>query len=62
LLRHQAERILLGRAPSVIAFLASDDASFINGLNLPVDGGVMRRFFDLAHTRAARHAEESGAM
>ncbi len=40
------ERIPLGRAamPSevaaVIAFLASDDASFVNGVNLPVDGGV----------------------
>lgn len=40
------ERIPLGRAArpeevaSVIAFLASDDASFINGVNLPVDGGT----------------------
>jgi meso-butanediol dehydrogenase/(S,S)-butanediol dehydrogenase/diacetyl reductase len=40
------DRIPLGRAAkpeeiaSVIAFLASDDASFINGVNLPVDGGV----------------------
>ena len=40
------ERIPLGRAAqseevaSVIAFLASDDASFVNGVNLPVDGGV----------------------
>ncbi len=25
----------------VVAFLASDDAAFINGVNLPVDGGVM---------------------
>ncbi len=25
---------------SVIAFLASEDASFVNGVNLPVDGGV----------------------
>ncbi|WP_256380429.1 SDR family oxidoreductase [Bradyrhizobium sp. LCT2] len=39
-------RIPLGRAAqseevaSVIAFLASDDASFVNGVNLPVDGGV----------------------
>ncbi len=25
---------------AVIAFLASDDASFVNGVNLPVDGGL----------------------
>ena len=41
-----ADRIPLGRAAraeevaAVIAFLASDDASFVNGVNLPVDGGV----------------------
>ena len=41
-----AERIPMGRAArpeeiaAVIAFLASDDASFVNGVNLPVDGGV----------------------
>lgn len=40
------ERIPLGRGAkpeeiaSVIVFLASDDASFVNGVNLPVDGGV----------------------
>jgi meso-butanediol dehydrogenase/(S,S)-butanediol dehydrogenase/diacetyl reductase len=40
------QRIPLGRpAPpeevaAVIAFLASDDASFVNGVNLPIDGGV----------------------
>ncbi|MFH4492280.1 SDR family oxidoreductase [Vibrio alginolyticus] len=40
------ERIALGRAAepeeiaSVVIFLASDDASFINGVNLPVDGGA----------------------
>lgn len=40
------ERIPLGRGAnpeevaSVIAFLASKDASFVNGVNLPVDGGV----------------------
>jgi meso-butanediol dehydrogenase/(S,S)-butanediol dehydrogenase/diacetyl reductase len=40
------DRIPLGRGAkpeeiaSVIAFLASEDASFINGVNLPVDGGV----------------------
>ena len=42
-----AERIPLGRpaepreVAAVIAFLASDDASFVNGVNLPVDGGLM---------------------
>ena len=41
-----ADRIPMGRAAraeevaSVIAFLASEDASFVNGVNLPVDGGV----------------------
>ncbi|KJF80653.1 SDR family NAD(P)-dependent oxidoreductase [Photobacterium angustum] len=40
------ERIPLGRAAepeevaAVMSFLASDDASFVNGVNLPVDGGV----------------------
>ena len=40
------DRIPMGRAAkpaevaAVIAFLASDDASFVNGVNLPVDGGV----------------------
>lgn len=47
LLQAQLERIALGRgaAPSeiaaTIAFLASADASFIHGVNLPVDGGLM---------------------
>jgi meso-butanediol dehydrogenase / (S,S)-butanediol dehydrogenase / diacetyl reductase len=46
LLQRLVERIPLGRGAqpqeiaSVIAFLASDDASFVNGVNLPVDGGV----------------------
>ncbi|MGY8711467.1 SDR family oxidoreductase [Bradyrhizobium sp. 18BD] len=46
LLARLVERIPLGRAAqseeiaSVIAFLASDDASFVNGVNLPVDGGM----------------------
>lgn len=40
------ERIPMGRAAApeevadVIAFLASDDARFVNGVNLPVDGGL----------------------
>ncbi|MCF5674080.1 SDR family oxidoreductase, partial [Pseudomonas syringae] len=40
------ERIPLGRAGEaedvgdVIAFLASDDARFVTGVNLPVDGGL----------------------
>jgi meso-butanediol dehydrogenase/(S,S)-butanediol dehydrogenase/diacetyl reductase len=40
------ERIPIGRiarpeeVASVIAFLASEDASFVNGVNLPVDGGL----------------------
>jgi meso-butanediol dehydrogenase/(S,S)-butanediol dehydrogenase/diacetyl reductase len=41
-----ADRIPMGRparveeVAAVIAFLASSDASFVNGVNLPVDGGV----------------------
>ncbi len=41
-----ADRIPMGRGAraeevaAVIAFLASDDASFVNGVNLPVDGGL----------------------
>ncbi len=41
------ERLPLGRVAEpadiagVVAFLASDDARFVNGVNLPVDGGVM---------------------
>jgi meso-butanediol dehydrogenase/(S,S)-butanediol dehydrogenase/diacetyl reductase len=46
LLERLVERIPLGRpalpreVASAIAFLASEDASFITGVNLPVDGGV----------------------
>jgi meso-butanediol dehydrogenase/(S,S)-butanediol dehydrogenase/diacetyl reductase len=46
LLAKFAERIPLGRVcepqeiASVIAFLASDDASFMTGTNVAVDGGV----------------------
>jgi meso-butanediol dehydrogenase/(S,S)-butanediol dehydrogenase/diacetyl reductase len=42
-----ADRIPLGRGAEpaevadVIAFLASNDARFVNGVNLPVDGGLM---------------------
>ncbi len=41
-----ADRIPMGRGAraeevaAVIAFLASDDANFVNGVNLPVDGGL----------------------
>lgn len=41
------ERMPIGRVAEpadiagVVAFLASDDARFVNGVNLPVDGGVM---------------------
>jgi meso-butanediol dehydrogenase / (S,S)-butanediol dehydrogenase / diacetyl reductase len=46
LMEKVVERIPLGRGArpeeiaSVIAFLASEDASFVNGVNLAVDGGV----------------------
>jgi meso-butanediol dehydrogenase/(S,S)-butanediol dehydrogenase/diacetyl reductase len=46
LLKKFYERIPMGRAAqpseiaSVIAFLASDDAGFVTGVNLPVDGGL----------------------
>jgi meso-butanediol dehydrogenase / (S,S)-butanediol dehydrogenase / diacetyl reductase len=46
LMEKALDRIPLGRGAkpeevaSVIAFLASEDASFVNGVNLPVDGGV----------------------
>jgi meso-butanediol dehydrogenase/(S,S)-butanediol dehydrogenase/diacetyl reductase len=41
-----ADRMPMGRparaeeVAAVIAFLASEDASFVNGVNLPVDGGL----------------------
>ena len=47
LLDRFAERMPLGvgaepaDVASVIAFLASDDARFVSGVNLPVDGGLM---------------------
>jgi meso-butanediol dehydrogenase/(S,S)-butanediol dehydrogenase/diacetyl reductase len=40
------ERLPLGRPAepadiaAVVAFLASEDAGFVNGVNLPVDGGL----------------------
>jgi len=46
LLKKFAERMPLGRTAmpadvaAVIAFLASDDARFVTGVNLPVDGGL----------------------
>lgn len=46
LLARFMERLPLGRVAepadiaAVVAFLASDDARFVNGVNLPVDGGV----------------------
>jgi meso-butanediol dehydrogenase / (S,S)-butanediol dehydrogenase / diacetyl reductase len=49
-LRGQFENIPLGRGAhpqeiaSAIAFLASDEASVINGINLPVDGGLSALF------------------
>jgi meso-butanediol dehydrogenase / (S,S)-butanediol dehydrogenase / diacetyl reductase len=47
LMQKFADRIPLGRAAKaeevadVIAFLASDDARYVTGVNLPVDGGLM---------------------
>ncbi|GJD96687.1 3-phenylpropionate-dihydrodiol/cinnamic acid-dihydrodiol dehydrogenase [Methylobacterium iners] len=47
LMQKFADRIPLGRGAEpeevadVIAFLASHDARFVNGVNLPVDGGLM---------------------
>ncbi len=46
LMQRFMERLPLGRAAEpediagVVAFLASEDARFVNGVNLPVDGGV----------------------
>ncbi len=46
LMQRFAERIPLGRGAEadevadVIAFLASDDARYVTGVNLPVDGGL----------------------
>jgi NAD(P)-dependent dehydrogenase (short-subunit alcohol dehydrogenase family) len=43
-LRRFAEPIEIGRS---IAFLASDDASFVTGTTLVADGGVMSRFYEI---------------
>lgn len=43
-LRRFAEPIEIGRS---VAFLASDDASFITGTTLVADGGVMSRFYEI---------------
>jgi meso-butanediol dehydrogenase/(S,S)-butanediol dehydrogenase/diacetyl reductase len=46
LMKRFAERIPLGRGAEpdevadVIAFLASEDARYVTGVNLPVDGGL----------------------
>lgn len=46
LMKRFKDRLPLGRAAEpadiagVVAFLASEDARFVNGINLPVDGGV----------------------
>ena len=55
------DRIPLGRGAkpeevaSVIAFLASEDASFVNGVNLPVDGGVTASNGQLNPTAFLKH-------
>lgn len=46
LMKKFMERLPLGRPAepadiaALVAFLASDDARFVNGVNLPVDGGL----------------------
>lgn len=47
LMKRFKDRLPIGRAAEpadiagVVAFLASEDARFVNGINLPVDGGLM---------------------
>lgn len=45
-----------GDVAAVVAFLASDDASFITGITLPVDGGQSAHLPHLGRLRSTEHA------
>jgi len=52
----------LSNKVAAVVYLASDDASFINGVELFVDGGAAQVQPDLQLQTAAKHALKKGIL